>query len=476
MASDNKSVPSSIEAENAVLGSIIIDPDVFAKVEQILTPKSFYRERNGWIYEAMYSLVLRNEPIDFTLICDELERMGRLDDVGGAAYIADIYSGTPTAMYAEHYAGIVDRSHRLRMLISTAGKLAEKAYDDDADPNAIVEEISTLLSTIEKHNEDEKITLGELLGEEMSIMGKFMEAHEKGVTLGLRFGWQIDHILNGLQGGNLTIVAARPGVGKTSLTLAMSMQLAERGIPGIFFSLEMTSSEVLKKMIAHYSMVDSAILRNYTLDDEQVGHVMEAAEIINRLPLLVIDQGCSTIHAIRRRLREITDEIEIKYIVIDYIQLMFTTKLDGGEGDGRQQAMEYIVQSLKAIAKEFDIVVLAVSQLNRGVEYRQDKRPMLADLRSSGAIEQSGDSVIFLYRDEMYGDSVEDAGIAEINVCKNRHGRTGTVKMEFDKEHNIFRDVTMQRIVENGEITPEFEKEVARLKPHTEVQFWHKDD
>lgn len=451
-----KSIPNNIEAERAVLGALLIDPNVADEVFGMLTSKDFFRERHAWVFDAMLSLHEQGSPIEFVLLGEELKRMGRIEEIGGPAYITDLITVTPTAMFAAHYATIVKRTAELRRLIVYAGHLAELAYDENGDPYDIARRAAGALDSVSRPQDtQEAVTMTDILREEMSIMGRYLDANEKGEKLGLRFGWHLDDTLGGLQPGNLAIVAARPGVGKTTLTLNMAMRLAEDGAAGIFFSMEMARSEVIKKMISNYSGVDSALLRNYTIDEEQLSLVMQGVEKVNQLPLMIVDTRCDTVSAIRSHIKRCMAMDDIEFIVVDYMQLMTTTRDEIGNGDNRQMAMEFISQSLKSIAKEFGIVVIAASQLNRGVEYRQDKRPMLADLRSSGAIEQSGDCVMFIYREDMYGETDND-GVAEINVSKNRHGRTGTTKMYFDKALSRFGDIVFEKLVEDGYPTEKY--------------------
>lgn len=455
-----KSIPNNIEAERAVLGALLIDADQFPVVNALLRPNNFFRERHAWLYEAICNLYNAGQPLEFVMVVDELRRMGKLEEMGGAAYVTDLISLTATAMYAEHYAEIVLRTSRLRKLIATAGDIAEAAYHDEANPDVVAQRISRWVNEfIRPRGERAQVDLRSPIQEEMERLEQLIEAHRTGTEYGLSFGWLIDKVIGGLQPGNVFVVAARPGIGKTSWTLAAAIRLALQGYAGIFFSLEMSRGEVVRKVISHFAQVDSAAIRSGELDDNQWAMIVQALDPVSLLPLAIVDKGCATVTQIRNHLLSLPPHFLPRFIVVDYVQLMSVDRGEGvGTNESRQVALEYIMQTLKSIAKEFDLVVFAVSQLNRGVELRADKRPMLADLRSSGAIEQAGDCVMFLYRESMArtkdSDTEEeytDDGITELIVRKNRHGKTGTLKMHFNMPYNTYNDVVIERFVDDGQ-------------------------
>lgn len=476
-----KSIPNNIEAERAVLGALLVDPEQFPVVNALLRPNNFYRERHGWLYEAIANLYNAGQPLEYIMVVDELRRMGRLDEIGGAAYVTDLVNMTATAMFAEHYAEIVLRTSRLRKLIATAGDIAEAAYNDDANPDTVAQRIIRWVNEfVRPRGERAQVDLRTPIQEEMARLEQLIEAHRTGTEYGLSFGWLIDKIIGGLQPGNVFVVAARPGVGKTSWTLAAAIKLALQGYAGIFFSLEMSRGEVVRKVISHFAQVDSAAIRSGELEDDQWAALVQALDPVSLLPLSIVDKGCATVTQIRNHLISLPAHFVPRFIVVDYVQLISVERGEGvGSNESRQAALEYIMQMLKSIAKEFDLVVFAVSQLNRAVELRADKRPMLADLRSSGAIEQAGDCVMFLYREAMARTKDKDAeeeynddGITELIVRKNRHGKIGTLKMHFNMPYNTYNDVVVEKIVEDGQPVS------FTLPPppaHTQEEFWHND-
>ena len=401
-----------------------------------------------------------------------------------AAFIADLIAVTPTAMFAAHYAAIVKRTSRLRQLIRMAQHLAELSYDEAADPDAIGVRLSRgvndFLRPIAQRAE---VNLHGAMEEEMDRLARMVEANRTGEEYGMNIGCALDHILGGLHPSNVFVLAARPGVGKSSWAVWAAIKLAEQGFAGVFFSLEMSRSEVVRKVISHYAQVDSMALRSGVLDDDQWNRTIEALNPTGLLPLSIVDKGCNTVTEIRNHLRQLPDQFRPRFIVVDYVQLMSTSRDDNiSQNESRQGALEYIMQTLKAIAKEFDLVVIAVSQLSRAVELRADKRPMLSDLRSSGAIEQAGDYVLFLYRESQYrrgedketdSDGYSDDGITEVIVRKNRHGKTGSVKMHFNMPFNTYADVVSERIVDDGRPT-EFAIPSA-MPSAAQVEFWNQD-
>lgn len=438
-------------AETHVLGSILIDPDCMEKVG-FLVAKDFYHTKNRIIFQAMKDLHDQNIPIDFVTLVDKLSEGEAGKEGWGPVEVADLMSSVPTAMYADHYAKIVQKHGRLRSVVRMGEKIVKTAFEPDADPdNLIARSIAAFERLAGEADADKVSDMNAIMLRQLERLKLAMSAYESGKPLGLFTGWALDKITGGFQDGNVVTIAARPGAGKSSFGIAMLLRLAQRGFGGVYISLEMSEAEIVDKMIANYSQIDSLKLRNGQLDDADMTKWIDAANELYGLPISILDNGCTTLGEIKRKLRVLKQQNDIKFVVIDYVQLMSAGAGDDvGKGENRVQVISAISRGIKQMAKELNLVVFMISQLNRAVEQRQDKRPMLSDLRESGSIEQDSDSVIMLYRDDYYNDDSSEPNIAEVIVCKNRHGDTGTRKMYFRREICSFSDVDVVRIEMEG--------------------------
>lgn len=442
-----KAMPSNIEAERAVLGSLLIDPDAVVKVASFLRPKDFYRERHTWLYESLIALNERHEPLEFVTVVDELERRGRLEDIGGPAYITDLISMTPTAMFVEHYARIVERTAVLRRLIAAAQEIAEIAYDDEQDVESAVNRAESLiLGVTESRIHRDLAPIGEVMPTVMDNIGALSQ--QQGEVMGVPTGFtMLDRLLGGLQKSDLIILAARPAMGKTSLALNVAQNAALRHRQRVaIFSLEMSTEQLVQRFLSMQTGIDSHRLRLGSLeDDAEWMMLVAAAEELAATSIFIDDTPGATVQDIRTKCRRLYAEHGIDLIMIDYMQLMQGSAGSNGRNENRQQEISYISRSLKGLARELNVPVIALSQLSRAVESRSDKRPMLSDLRESGSIEQDADVVMFIYRDDYYDENSERANIADVIIAKHRHGSTGTVNLFFRKELTQFRDLEMQR-------------------------------
>jgi replicative DNA helicase len=433
--------PQNTEAEEAVLGALLIDPDAIIRVATIMRPEDFYREKHAWIYEAIMVLHERREPIDLLTVCDELERREQLDHVGGTAYITSLVNAVPTSIHAEHYARIVERTATRRRLIDVAGQIAGLAYQEADDVNEVVDRAEQILFGVsERRISRELVPIRFVLNEYYDRIESL--ALRQGDVIGIPTGFtDIDKILGGLQRSDMVILAARPSVGKTSLALSIAHNAAKKfGQRVAFFSLEMSNEQVVQRLISAETGIDSQKLRRGQIAPEEWGLFMKASNDLAETNFYIDDTpGISAIE-LRTKARRLQSEVGIDLLVIDYLQLM--------RGDyrveNRVQEISTISRSLKALARELDVPVLALSQLSRSVESRNDKRPILSDLRESGALEQDADVVVFIYRDELYNENTERKNIADIIIAKHRNGPTGVVSLFFKKELAQFREAELR--------------------------------
>ena len=442
----DRAIPANIEAERAVLGSLMIDPDAIIKVANYLRPEDFFRERHAWLYEAMRTLNERREPLDFVTIVDELERRERLEEIGGPAYLTDLIASTPTALYVDHYARIVERTAVLRRLIAAAGKIAELAYDESQEVDEVVDRAEQIIFGISESRIHRDLTPIRAIMSRVVDRIDFLSRNQD-TLMGVPTGFtMLDRLLGGLQKSDLVILAARPAMGKTSFCLSIAQNAAKRhGTRVAFFSLEMSNDQLVQRLLAMETGIDSHRLRLGNIHEEEWPILLEAANMLANTHIFIDDTPAASVNDIRTKARRLYAEDGIDLIIIDYMQLMTGQSGGSGRNENRQQEISYISRSLKTLARELNVPVIALSQLSRAVESRSDKRPMLSDLRESGSIEQDADVVLFIYREDYYIEDTDRQNIADILVTKHRHGATGTVSLYFRKELTQFRDLEIQR-------------------------------
>jgi len=423
--------PQNAEAEEAVLGSILIDPDAVIRVATILQPTDFYREKHGWIYETALALHERREPIDFLTVCDELERREQLDPLGGPAFIMSLINAVPTSIHAEHYARIVERTATRRRLIEAASQIAVLAYQEADDVDEVVDRAEQVLFGVsERRLSRDLVPIKQILSEYYDRI-EYLTSHQ-GQMIGIPTGFgDIDKLLGGLQRSDMVILAARPSVGKTSLALGIAHNAAKKYRQRVaFFSLEMSAEQVVQRLISAETGINSQRLRRGEIAEDEWGRFMKAAGDLSETLFYIDDTPGVSALELRTKARRVHAEVGIDLIVVDYLQLM----RGESRSENRVQEISSISRSLKGLARELNLPLLALSQLSRGVEARTDKRPILSDLRESVALEQDADVVIFIYRDELYNENTERRNIADIIVAKHRNGPTGTVALYFKKE------------------------------------------
>jgi len=439
-----KNIPSNYEAERAVIGALLIDPDAIIKVANFLRGADFYRPRHALIYEAIFSLNERHEPVDFVTLVDELERNGHLEEVGGPAYITDLIAASPTAVYVDHYARIVERTAVLRRLISAAGKVAELAYDESQDVDEVVDRAEQIIFGVsESRIHRDLVPIRAIMTDVVERIGFLTRNrdHLMGVPTGFTM---LDKLLGGFQQSDLIILAGRPGMGKTSFGLSVAQNAARHYNAHVaVFSLEMSNEQLVQRLLSMETGIDSHRLRLGDVAEEEWTILMEAANQLSATSIFIDDTPAASVTEIRTKARRLYAEHGIDLILIDYMQLM--SGQSGSRPENRQQEISYISRSLKALARELNVPVIALSQLSRAVESRADKRPMLSDLRESGSIEQDADVVLFIYREDYYVEDTDRQNIADVLVAKHRHGSTGTVSLFFRKELTQFRDLEIQR-------------------------------
>ncbi|MDE0633074.1 MAG: replicative DNA helicase [Caldilineaceae bacterium] len=389
-----KTTPANVEAEQAVLGSLLIDPDAIIKVSTTLRDSDFYREPHQWIYGALQALHERREPADFVTLVDELERNERLEEIGGPAYITQLINSTPTAIYVDHYARIVERTATLRRLIGAANQIAELAYDESHDVNEVVDRAESIIFGVSESRIHRDLTPVSRVLDEVVDQIDFL-ARNQNKLMGVPTGFVLlDKMLGGFQKSDLIIVAGRPGMGKSSLGLSIAQNAARSYNARVaIFSLEMSSEQVVQRLLSIETAIDSHRLRMGQIDEEEWPVLVEAANTLAGTSIFIDDTPSASVLEIRTKARRLYAESGIDLIVVDYMQLM-SGGGGGPRGENRQQEISFISRSLKGLARELNVPVIALSQLSRAVETRANNKPVLSDLRESGCL--CGDTRVYL--------------------------------------------------------------------------------
>jgi replicative DNA helicase len=432
--------PQNVEAEQSVLGSLLIDPDALLKVTPFLRPEDFYRETHGLIYRAIVDLHEQRQPADFVTLCDELERRGQLEHVGGPGYLTSLINVVPTSVHAQYYGRIVERTATLRRLISAASEISSMAYERADDEDRILDQAEQLIFGVAQRSiERELVPLRTILSDYYDRI-EYLYDH-RGQTIGVPTGFiDLDRLLGGFQQGDLIIVAGRPGTGKTSLAMTIMDYAARRhGRCVATFSLEMPSQQVVQRLVAGATGIESQRLRTGEISEDELALIARAMGELSETAVYVDDTPAISPMELRAKARRLQAEHPLDLIIVDYLQLMQA----GLRMENRVQEVSYISRQLKSLASELHVPVLACSQLSRAVESRPDKRPLLSDLRESGSIEQDADVVMFIYREEMYVEETFRPNIADIIVAKHRNGPTGQLSLRFMKEQARFANLEL---------------------------------
>jgi replicative DNA helicase len=427
--------PHNVEAEESVLGAMMLSAEAIASVVEAVNADDFYRPAHQRIYGAILAVYGRGEPVDAITVVEELKREHQLDGIGGPLYVYNLVESVPTPASAGYYARIVADNALLRRLIEAASRIMSKAYEAPEDPRKAADEAEGLIYAVSRGHETEQVvSLHELVDESMAALEHIQQRDSAfaGVPTGFV---DLDSLLSGLQKSNLIVIAARPGVGKSSFVTNVARNVAvDAGAPVAMFSLEMSRFEIGMRLLCAEARVAWDKVRSGRMATEEWTRIVEAAEVLHEAPLFIVDSGNVTIVDIRAKARRLKSKQGLGLIIVDYLQLMSGHM----RTENRQQEIAEISRSLKLLAKELEVPVIAVSQLNRNPETRADKRPQLSDLRESGAIEQDSDIVMFIHRDDSDDPTVK--GKADIIVAKHRNGPTQTVPLTFLPHLTQFRN------------------------------------
>ncbi len=427
--------PQNVEAEQAVLGAILIAPDVLVTLAERLRPDDFYRHSHRLLYEAALEIAERGEPVDIVTLTAKMQAQGKLEESGGVEYIIGLARAVPTAANAEYHAEIVADRAMLRRLIGVSTEIAATSYAGTESVSDLLDQAERRILALAQTRNDRGFTpIKEVLLSAYERI-EFLYHHKGGLT-GVSSGYpELDRMTSGFQKSDLIILAARPSVGKTAFALNIAQNVAVRAHQTVaIFSLEMSKEQLVQRMICAEANIDASVLRSGQLADEDWTKLSMGIASLSEAPLYIDDSPGITLAEMRSRLRRLQLEHGLGLVVVDYLQLIHGK----GKADNRQQEISEISRSLKGLARELDVPVVALSQLSRSVEQRQDKRPMLSDIRESGSIEQDADVVGFLYRDDYYDPESEKKNIVEVIIGKQRNGPTGKVELVFLKNYNKF--------------------------------------
>jgi replicative DNA helicase len=434
--------PQNIEAEQSVLGAILLENEAINQALEILSHEDFYRESHREIFRAMVELSDRSQPVDAITLTDALRSKGALEQIGGPGYIAELADAVPTAANVAHYARIVREKAVLRSLATIATDIASSAYEASADVDEFLDEAEHRIFEIsERRIKPSFHTMPELTRESLKLLERLYENRElvTGVPTGFK---DLDVLTAGLQPSDLVVLAARPSMGKSALALNIAAYAAMEAQPkrGVaFFSLEMSKEQLVLRLLCSEARVDSAKARAGYLSERDFPKLAQAAARLSEAPIFIDDSSDTTAITLKAKCRRLARERSnnLGLVIVDYIQLMRSSR----PGESREKEIAEISRSLKGLAKELKVPVIGLSQLNRQVETRPDRRPLLADLRESGAIEQDADVIAFIYREEMYkGKDSKEPGVAEIIVAKQRNGPTETVKLTYVSQYTRFEN------------------------------------
>jgi len=438
--------PQNIEAEKALLGCMLIDEESRIKVFETVKKDFFYSTAHQQIFSSMVKLFERNKRCDLITLTNQLKQDGKLEEVGGIEYITEIAEFVPTAAHIDEYIKIVKDKYILRALISNATQIISKASDEPEDVEELLDKAESLIFEISQHKiEKEAYPLKDLIKENLEIIEDIQ--NRKGLITGLPTGYvDLDRYIGGFHPSELIIIASRPGMGKTALATNIALNLAAGGeqIPILFFSLEMSKEQLVQRILCCEAKINSKKLREGILSDKEIAKLLLAAGHLEKAPIFIDDTPSLSVFELRARARRLKAKEDIKLIIIDYLQLMKGVR----RTENRQQEITEISASLKSLARELNVPVVAISQLSRATEQRENKKPHLSDLRESGSIEQDADLVLLLYREDYYNREDPDVqGVSEIIIAKQRNGPIGSVNLTFIKEFTRFENFT-PRVIE----------------------------
>ena len=437
-------VPVSLEAEQALLGAILLEPKAFLNIASFLAGDDFHLKRHEYIWKALNRLQERNDAIDYVTLSRELEDMSVLEEIGGPAYLTSLVNNTPSSVHAEVYGRLVERASIRRKMLMATDEIRKLALDKELPIDKVISESEqTLFSVSSSQIKREFVPIWDAVSEYYDEMEKLLAAGQG--MVGLPTGFKaLDGLLGGFQKSDLIVFAGRPGMGKTSWLLTVALSIARRGARVALFTMEMGVEQMVQRLISMETGIKIQQLRTASISAREHTRFTEAIGRIANLPLFIDDTPAITPVEMRTKCRRLQHEYGLDVVMVDYMQLMSAGR---AYENNRVQEISYISRALKELARELNVTMLSTSQLSRAVEQRQDKRPQLSDLRESGSIEQDADAVMFLYRDEVYNpETTEFPNQADVLLSKHRHGPTGVIQLYFEKSITKFMDVNMQRV------------------------------
>jgi replicative DNA helicase len=434
--------PHNLEAEESVLGALLLDRDAIIRVAASLKPEDFYRGAHGAVYRVILDLYNRREPPDLLTVAAELERRDELENVGGIPTLANLYTIVPTAVHVEYYGKIVERTATLRRIIAAGTQIVTIGYDDRLETDEALDAAQRAIHEVAQgQSTRDFVSIAEVLEGYFDKLD-FIQQH-RGEIIGVPTGFQdLDQLTGGFQKSDLIVMAARPGVGKTALGLGLAYNAAvEHGKTVAIFSLEMPAEQLVQRLLAMETGIDSHSLRLGYINDDEWERISRAFGRLSEAKIYIDDASTIGIMELRSKARRLQAERGVDFVQVDYLQLMQGSR----RGDNRVQEVSEISRGLKGLARELNVPVLALAQLSRSVESRASHIPMLSDLRESGSIEQDADMVVFIYREEMYDPETEKKGIAELHIAKHRNGPIGVVNLRFFEKTTRFADLELYR-------------------------------
>lgn len=434
--------PQNVEAEQAVLGAMLIEREAISKVAELLRAEDYYREAHRLIYNAMIELFNKNDAVDMVTVIEFLRKEDKLEAAGGIAYVTSLANSVPTAANVLYHARIVEEKALLRQLINAATNIAGMGYEGSEEVTGILDSAEKMILAVSSRKMGGDFTpIKSIIFEAFNKIEQLYAS--KGSITGLATGFKdLDRLTSGLQPSDLILIAARPSMGKTAfvLNIAQHIGIAEKKAVA-FFSLEMSKEQLVQRMLCAESAIDSQRLRIGELEAKDWTKLVSGADRLSAAPIFIDDTAGITVMEMRSKARRLKIEYDLQLIIIDYLQLMQGSSKGKG-GENRQQEISEISRSLKALAREINVPVIALSQLSRSVESRQVKKPMLSDLRESGSLEQDADIVAFLYRDDYYNPDSDKKNITEVIIAKHRNGPVDTVQLFFHKQFTKFSDLS----------------------------------
>lgn len=438
---NGQSMPYSLEAEQSVLGAVLVDPACLAAVLDDVRAESFYRRENAAIFGIMLRLFTTAQPVDFVTVLEQaIAESVFQSEADAKVYLAELVQIVPSTANVSAYARIVREKHYVRSLIMAAGEIMEHARDPSVEAHTLMDMAEQKIFEIRQGRDSASLRRIDAVLLELYDKLQRLSGEDRDLYTGTPSGFAgLDHVLTGLNKSDLILIAARPGMGKTSFALNIATNVAQKaGKVVALFSLEMSNEQLVERMLSSDALVQGNKMRTGELETDDWIRIATAAQILAKAPIFIDDTAGITVPEIKARLRRMKG---LDLVIIDYLQLMSSTS----RSENRVQVVSEITRSLKVMAKELNVPVIVLSQLSRGPEARQDHRPMLADLRESGSIEQDADIVMMLYRDAYYNRESEEQNVAECIVCKNRHGETGIVKLAWDGEHTKFSGLELYK-------------------------------